>query len=229
MNYDIYLFDLDGTLLDLGNIGSYSDQILVQTLRKLKIDKFPNRSERKELWISEKHFQNMLNKWGIACSVNFWKYYDKTDFEERKILLKNKKISLFKDVKNVLELIYTHKENKKLAICTNTSDYIVDFFLIHFKIKKYFQEIFSMGATPQEYAKPSPNGILTILKKFEFNSQNQTALMIGDSIHDIKAAKKAKISSCLINRHLGKELEFYRHWDYQPDFIIENLFELCEL
>ena len=229
MRYNFYIFDLDGTLLDLGNIGIHADQILVETLQKINIDKIPNRSERNELWFSGGHFQKVLNNWGITDSDNFWKNYDKTDFEKRKILLRNEEISLFKDVKNILELIYNHKENKKIAICTNTADYIVDFFLKHFKINHYFHEIFSMGDANQEFAKPSSKGILAILKKFDFDPQNSTAIMIGDSIHDIRAAKEAKISSCLINRNKGDDFKRYRKWKIQPNYVIEHLNDLIDL
>lgn len=229
MKYDFYLFDLDGTLLDLGNIGTHADQILVETLRKLNVGKIPNRSERSELWFSEGKFQKVLSKWGINDSKKFWEYYDKTDFEKRKSLLEKNEISLFKDVKKVLELIHDHKENKKLAICSNTADYIVDFFLKYFKINKIFHEIFSMGGTNQKFAKPSPKGILTILKKFDFNPQKKAAIMIGDSIHDITAAKEAKISSCLIDHPKRNETKKYKHWKIQPDYIIQHLQELIDL
>ncbi len=229
MKFDFYLFDLDGTLLDLGNIGAHADQILEETLRRLNVDNIPDINERKELWFSGGQFQKVLKNWGIIDSDNFWKYYDKTDFEKRQVLLRNKEISLFKDVKTVLELIHNHKDDKKIAICTNTANYIVDFFLKYFKIIHYFHEIFSMGDANQEFAKPSPKGILTILKKFDFDHHNKKAIMIGDSIHDIRAAKEAKISSCLIDHQKGNEIKHYKQWKIQPDYVIEYLSELIDL
>jgi hypothetical protein len=35
MKFDFYLFDLDGTLLHLGDIGAYVDQILKETFTRL--------------------------------------------------------------------------------------------------------------------------------------------------------------------------------------------------
>jgi phosphoglycolate phosphatase-like HAD superfamily hydrolase len=223
------LFDLDGTLLDLGNIRNYADQILVKTLEKLNVDKIPSRKERKELWFFGEDFQKVLNEWGITDSNNFWKFYDETDFEKRKCLLRDKKISLFEDVKTILELIRNHQDNKKLAICTNTADYIVNYFLNYFNIKQYFHEIFSMGDADQDFAKPSPRGILIILKRLNFDPQINKAIMIGDSIHDIRAAREANISSCLIDHSKGKKSKRYNKWKIQPDYIIEDLNELTDL
>ncbi|MDX1797607.1 MAG: HAD family hydrolase [Candidatus Lokiarchaeia archaeon] len=229
MKFDCYIFDLDGTLLDLGNIGFYADQILLETLTKLEVKKIPSKIERRELWFSGGEFQRILKKWGIPESTDFWEYYDKTDFEKRKLLLKNKEISLYKDVKFVLEQISNHKKRKKIAICTNTADYIVDYFLNHFEINNYFHETFSMGNNNQQFAKPSPEGILTILNKLSFNSNKKTVIMIGDSIHDIKAARAANISSCFVN-HLGENrFERYKNWVLEPDYVIRHLHELLDI
>ena len=86
-----------------------------------------------------------------------------------------------------------------------------------------------MGDANQEFAKPSPKGILTILKKFDFDHHNKKAIMIGDSIHDIRAAKEAKISSCLIDHQKGNEIKHYKQWKIQPDYVIEYLSELIDL
>ncbi|MFW9828634.1 MAG: HAD family hydrolase [Candidatus Thorarchaeota archaeon] len=229
MNFDFYIFDLDGTLLDLGNIKVHADKILLDTLKKLNLTELPSKATRNELWLSGGAFQEVLNKWGLSDSINFWKYYDRIDFETRKILLKHNQIKLYQEVEDILKFIYSHKENKKLAVCTNTANYIVKYFLKHFKIYQYFHEIFSMGNNDQDYAKPSPKGILRILNKLGFNPQNNSAIMIGDSIHDVIAAKKAKISSCLINHHSFKDDSWYKQWKSQPNYVIKNLKELLDL
>ncbi|MFX0005299.1 MAG: HAD family hydrolase [Promethearchaeota archaeon] len=229
MKFDCYIFDLDGTLLDLGNIGFYADQILVETLKKIGVKRIPSKIERRELWYSGGKFQPILKKWGIPESIAFWKYYDKTDFEKRKILLMNNQLSLYNNVVILLDQIYNYKENKKLAICTNTADYIVDYFLKHFEINNYFHEIFSMRGNNQEFAKPSPKGILTILENFKIISRKDTAIMVGDSINDIKAAKAANISSCLINHMKRNENKLFKKWIVQPDYVIGNLSDLAEL
>ena len=227
MNFDFYLFDLDGTLLNLGNTGAYADEILGEVLKRLNIIKAPDRDERKNLWLNIKNYLNVLDKWGASNPKNFWKFYDEIDFEKRKILLAKKELSLFDDVIGTLEKISNHVEYKKLAIVTNTIDDIVNYFLNTFNISSYFHEVFSLGfKNDQSLAKPSPDGILTILKKFNYNSKVNKAMMIGDSIFDIMAAKKAKISACLIRRDIEKN---YKEWEIQPDYVIKGLNELIDL
>ena len=231
MKFNFYLFDLDGTLLHLGNIGVYADIILVETLERLKANYPPNRNERFKLWSAEEGYFNVLEEWGVKKPQNFWKFYDEIDFEKRKNLIEKKKVFLYQDVKTVLEKIYHHKDNKKLAIVTNTAYYIVEFILQKFNISKYFHDIFSLGYynNDQELAKPSPKGVLTILDKFKYDPKESKAILIGDSILDIIAAKRANIHACLIRRAIDARNRHYNMWDVQPDFVIERLDELLYL
>ena len=80
MNFDFYLFDLDGTLLNLGNIGAYADEILVEVLKRLNITKAPDRVERKNLWFNIENYINVLDNWGASNPKDFWKFYDEIDF-----------------------------------------------------------------------------------------------------------------------------------------------------
>ena len=179
MMFDIYLFDLDGTLLNLGDLGAYADQILIATLRSLNPPVIPGKEERRKFFSSHLGYREILQKWGIPKPDNFWHHYDKVDFEKRKDLIKSKAITLYKDVERVLERIFNHEESKKLAIVSNTADYVIKYFLKHFKIIQYFQEIFGMNDNNQQFAKPSPSGINSILNKFDYDPNNDKVIMIG--------------------------------------------------
>lgn len=228
--FDVFLFDLDGTLLNLGDIGPYADMVLEETLINLKTPSIPDKHERRQFWGSGDNYIKILNKWEVPQAQKFWEFYDKVDFKHRKIMCNQNQISMFDEVENVLKKIYYHKDDKKMAIVTNTADYVVDFILKKFNISSYFQEIFSMGSkNDQKFAKPSPSGILSILKKFEYDQNIIRALMIGDSISDITAAKKANISACLINRNKFRSTKEIFKWEFQPDYIIERLDEILKL
>ena len=231
MRFNFYLFDLDGTLLHLGNIGAYADQILGETLERLKAKYPQNRNERYKLWSSEENFFDVLQEWEVKNPQDFWKVYDEIDFEKRKILIEEDKVCLYKDVKTVLEKIYNHKDNKKLAIISNAAYYIVEYVLEKFKISHYFHESFGLGYydNDQELAKPSPKGVLKILKKFNYDPKESKAILVGDSMLDVIAAKKANIYSCLIRRDINSPKRHGKQRDIKPDFIIESLEELLNL
>jgi HAD superfamily hydrolase (TIGR01549 family) len=229
MNFNFYLFDLDGTLLNLGNMSAYADMILVSTLNKLKASRLPEKDQRSEFWSSGSNFISVLKKWGIKSPDRFWEHYDKIDFEYRKVFIEQKKIYLFNDVSPILKDL-NHQENIKLAIVSNTSDFVVDHMLKKFNISQYFQDIYSMGVkVDQKTAKPSPNGILSVLARLNYDPLYHKALMIGDSKVDIAAAKKAGIQACLINRGLQRHSHHHNDWNFKPDYIIEKLDELLTL
>ncbi|MHA1293963.1 MAG: HAD family hydrolase [Promethearchaeota archaeon] len=228
MRFDYYLFDLDNSLLHIPNPSEYFDDVLVKTLKTLSTKDIPERQKRNNFWSSGENFINLLTEWGVKDVDKFWKYFDEIDFKKRKELTLKNKIFFYEDVYPVLDKI--NEKNKKLALVSNTANYIVDYMLKIFKVNHYFNEIFALGFNKDiEFAKPSPKGILIVLKRMNYNPKKSNAIMIGDSSADIIAAKRAKITSCLIRRDLKKYSNGFDGWEHQPDFIIEKLDDLFEL
>jgi phosphoglycolate phosphatase-like HAD superfamily hydrolase len=60
----------------------------------------------------------------------------------------------------------------------------------------------------------------------DYSNGNKKAIMIGDSIVDVFAAKRANIDACLLTRNLNKYPDGYDKWEYKPDFVINNLDEI---
>jgi len=227
--FDFYIFDLDNTILEIPNPSEYFDNILNETLKKLtkNPEDLPSREERNKFWFSGENYTNLLESWGIIDGPYFWKFFDEIDYEYRINLVEQGKLCLYNDVKNVLEEI--SKANKKLALISNTADYIVKFILEKFEISHLFHETFGLGyEKDQEVAKPSPEGILYVLKKLNFNSNESKAIMVGDSRLDVFAAKRANIKACLIKRDLNK-YSSKNGWEAHPDYEIESLDELFSL
>ena len=227
--FDIYLFDLDNTILQIPNPSEYFDNILNETLKKLteNPETLPNREERNKFWFSGDEYVKLLKSWGVSDGPFFWKFFDEIDFSHRKMLYEQGKLSLYDDVKTVLTEIL--KANKKLALISNTADYIVKYILERFEISNLFHETLGLGyEKDQEVAKPSPEGILFILKKLNYDLNNSRAIMIGDSKLDVFAAKRANITSCLIKRDLNKYSN-KNGWETHPDYEIEGLDELFSI
>ncbi len=227
MIFNYFLFDLDNCLLQYPNHIEYLDYILVESLKKISV-KVPNRKERKKIFYVEEDYNDLLKQWRVFDYELFWKYFSEIDFEYRKILIEKKEIFLFNDVKDVLTRLID--ENKKLALISNSPGYIVDYIVNKFKLNSYFDEILTIDyEKDQNLAKPSPDGILSILKKLSYSHNNSKAIMIGDSIVDIIAAKKANIYACLVNRESKEISKNYKDWEYLPDYVIKQLDELFEL
>ena len=226
--FDFYLFDLDNTILHIPNSSEYFDTILKETLKKLTKNPadIPDRNERNKFWFSGDDYIKLLESWGVSDGSYFWKFFDEIDFSHRKNLFEQGKLCLYNDVRAVLKEI--SNANKKLGLISNTADYIVKYFLDKFDLSHFFHETFGLGyEKDQEVAKPSPEGILYVLKKLNYDSNNSRAIMIGDSRLDVFAAKRANITACLIKRDLNKYPN-KNDWEAHPNYEIESLNELLK-
>lgn len=74
--------------------------------------------------------------------------------------------------------------------------------------------------------KPSPGMIIAALKKF--NVDYKKSFMIGDSIIDIVAGKRARLKTILVKTGPGHRLD-EKHNDEKPDFIVRNLSEALKV
>ena len=227
MDFKYYLFDLDNCLIHYPNFIDFFDNVLIENLKNFSINT-PPQKERKELLYSEEKHKDILMQWGISDCELFWKLFNEIDFKNRKKLIGKNEIFLFNKVKSVLQRL--RDENKKLGLISNSPSYIVDYVIEKFSLNKYFDVVLRIDYNKNQYlTKPSPYGILSILDKLKYNSENSNAIMIGDSMVDIVAAKRANIYGCLIVRDSSKETLDFEEWEHNPDFIIYSLDDLLEL
>lgn len=236
MNYDYYLFDLDNCLVEIPNISIYFDELLIETLKHFKVKDIPDFDERCKIWGSGKGYIDVLKEWGVSAHQEFWGVFDLKDFEQRKPLIRAGKIKAFDDVVPTLDKLMD--TGKKMGMISNTPDYIVEYQLNHFNLKKYFEMVFGLGED-QTICKPGPTGINMTLDFFLEKSKPQEmktiesikekSIMVGDSPVDIIAAHRAGIKSCLIIRIKDRDLNKIKNWEYQPHYIIYHLSELLEI
>ena len=228
MKFDYYLFDLDNCLLNFQNPGEYFDNVLVETVKRLTNAPLPSRKERDKFWLSGEKYIDILEKWCVGDINHFWFHFDEIDFDSRKKLVSKDELNLYSDVHEILSEL--KEADKKMAIISNAANHIVEYIVKEFHISYFFDDIFGLGFDKEQgIAKPSPNGILKVLKKLNFNPEKYKAIMVGDSRLDIYAAKRAKILACLIKRELNKYTDGYKNWEYKPDFEIFHLDELLDL
>ena len=183
--YKLYLFDLDGTLLD-------SDQMLIETFRDLyKIYKPKDYviDEKKIITFSGPPIRETLAKefpeFDQEMMLNVW----------RKESIKN--YPLFtKLFPGALEILSTLVENDvKCAIVTNKHRRAAEEAFRIFGIDKI--GVFAVCGDDVINQKPSPEGIYLAMKHFGISDKKEV-LYVGDSVFDYNTSVNAGVDFCLV-------------------------------
>lgn len=202
--YKLYLFDLDGTLLD-------SDQLLIEVFHKFyslykpadfKVD------DANILTFSGPQITETLKKEFPEMDQDFmlgeWKKYS----SEYTI----KCIKLFEGADNLLRLMSEKKI--KFGIVTNKHKSATEFTLKVLKIDDL--NIYCVCADDVKNLKPNPEGIYKAMEYFDVPNK-EDVIYIGDSIYDYLTAKNAGVNFGLVSwstRELPK--------DAKVDLLIEK-------
>ena len=214
-NERLLLFDYDGTLVDSaqmiidGTIEAFNRCGLVT----------PKPEEIKagigqKLDIAIKSYLPLEHKGMLDAVIRHYRqWYVEKDLEGKQFE------PLFENVEPVLEIL--HRDGWNLGIATNKSIRGLSRGLQHHKIEKFF----SIIMTTDNFT-PKPNKAMAIhaLKKLEI--QNSDTFMIGDTVHDIKMGKNAKINTIGVTWGYNTREELYQA---NADHIINDLNELVEI
>ena len=111
----------------------------------------------------------------------------------------------------------------KKAVYSNKAQAFTAAIINELQLAPYFDQV--LGAQPGLYAlKPDPAGIRLILSELHVRPEN--ALMVGDSTHDIEAAKAAGLHSCAVT-YGYRPAELLA--EMKPDFMIAHFSDLLKL
>jgi phosphoglycolate phosphatase len=125
--------------------------------------------------------------------------------------------SLYPGVRETLEFFWG---KKKMAVATAKTREGTMSLLVYYDILKYFDRVISMSEMKKP--KPDPGCVYTILN--ELNAK--TALMVGDTVTDVKTANNARIPVAAVTYGYGPEkIKQEGGYDYLFDSIsdIQNL------
>ncbi|MCL4380705.1 MAG: HAD family hydrolase [Candidatus Marsarchaeota archaeon] len=183
-NYDLFIFDWDGTLNSLGILLNANEKIK-RALKSIGIlkNKRPARSA------------DIKNNFIDIRSISFMK---KEQFRNRifsfaiDIFFMVSRPKLHRDSAAILRNL--KQKNKKIALFTNGGDYRIKKELRHFGLDMYFDLVISarkLGAL-----KPDPAGLKMICSRMKIKKQR--ALLVGDSLDDMISGKNAGIDLCAI-------------------------------
>ena len=185
MKYKVYIFDMDGTILntleDLANALNYS----------LGTNNYPKRTIDEVRWLVgngiyklvERGVPTGTEKADIDRVFKTFKEYYSVHCEDKT-----------KPYENIIEIIKKLRaENCHIAVVSNKADYAVQKLC-----ERYFPNLIDIAVGERENVrkKPAPDSVLEVLKKL--NADKSTAVYIGDSEVDIQTAKNADMDSIIV-------------------------------
>lgn len=109
-------------------------------------------------------------------------------------------------------------QNYLLGIVTNNSCQGLDLGLKHMHLDNFFDVKITKDHVKE--SKPSPEGLMLALEKLKLSSSE--VLFIGDTKHDILAARRGKILAGLVGWHQTPI-------SIMPDFILHEPYDLLEI
>lgn len=205
MKFDCVLFDLDGTLLDTS--GGVL-QAIDYTIQKMEL---PDLAEDvKRTFIGPPIYESLK----IAYDLN------QEDCDKATEIFRNayKDIFLFQAVPydGIYGLLLNlRKAGYKLAVATNKRDDYAQRLLEYFDFPKYFDYI--LGSDAANTMKKSD--IIRVCLKELKCKDNDRAIIVGDTIHDLKGARNVGIHFAGVNYGFGfKSEKDYEMLETEPVF-----------
>ncbi len=121
-----------------------------------------------------------------------------------------------------LDAVLKHFQNKKRALVTNKPPHYTEKIILGLNVDHVFDSV--LCGTPTIRLKPHPEMIFKTLETLE--TKPSEALMIGDSLNDIYAARAAGVRSCGVAYGFGNPETLK---SASPDYFIEAGEELIAL
>ncbi len=158
--------------------------------------------------------RSYVERFGID-HVEFWKLVDEVNLRYRKWMAELGRIKPFPDVSALEEL---GNLGLKLAAVSNASRDCTEFVLDLLNLRDYFDVVCGKDYSNLDGVKPNPYLVEKALKAL--NLRQDEALMVGDSIHDVLAGKRAGLKTVNVTR-VGKV--------DGADYYVKDLWELVEI
>ena len=215
---DLILIDLDGTLVDsVPDIALAIDQMMSQLgMPSLGIDAvrhwIGNGIERLVARALQDQLKNEPDSELFQSALDLFKnFYAQCNGHHSR---------LFQGVREGLD--WLKSQGYVLACVTNKVEQFTVPLLKALDIHHYFRLIISGDTCPKK--KPDPLPLLHAAEFFQVNPQN--ALMLGDSIHDVTAARAAGFQIISVSYGYNHGIDIN---EAAPDAIIDSFFQLPNL
>lgn len=208
-DYKLYVFDLDGTLID-------TRVDIFMAIKEVLLDTGMNDATEEEIVASigggaRKAVERLTGFSGEKldyCEQLFHKKYE--------VLCSDNTI-VYEGGEDLVKRLKS--EGKKLAVMTMKARIPTVKILEHHGLLSLFDEVITFDDV--EKRKPDPESFFKLLDKYGFESRD--ALMIGDTTTDIKYAKNAGADVCVVNYGYGINEDLR---ELLPEYEINSLKEL---
>lgn len=208
MKYKYILFDLDGTLID-------TNQLIINSFKHTYKTHLNRDVEESEIY---KYFGEplitTLRRFSEDNAEELFKTY--IDFNESE---HDSNVALCSNIRECLEGL--RELGCKLAVVTSKREKMAHRGLELFDIIKFFSVVVTIDDT--KHYKPHPEPVLKALELL--GAKPEEALMIGDSVFDIKCAHNAAVKAALVTwgaaaNHQDKE---------KPDYVVDNALDIVDI
>ena len=215
-NKKLFIFDLDGTLVDTAPDFKNSINYMLNELNESEVS-----LEEIRNWVGY-GARELIRRTVVDKNIP----HDEQRIEEMlKIFLLHYTHNidddsvLFNNVRNVLEFL---KDNGiKLAVCTNKMERLSNILLEKLNVLHMFDYL--VGGDSLSKSKPDPFPLLNICKKL--NTEISDSIMIGDSVTDLNAGKGAGMPVVLVSYGYTDNKDIYN----EADLVINDFSQLKEL
>jgi len=180
---ELIIFDMDGTLIDSGNVITNTINFVRSHLGLEPIEKTLMLKQLNNPDINSSEYFYGTTEFTEEQTALFSEYYDKHCISD---------IILYDGIKEMLESL---ERDFTLTIATNADKSFATKMIEFLEIDNHFDLV--VGATCVENSKPHPDMIHKTLK--DLNIIDKKAILIGDSHKDKRAANAANIDSILVN------------------------------
>ncbi len=208
---ELLIFDLDGTLIDskrdiANSLNLTFKEVGLPELTHELIYSYVGNGVRRLMIDAVGSEDSKLIDHTLAC---FEQHYLEHLLDETR---------LFPGIVEVL----AHFEDKKIALATNKPTHYTEKIMTGLNLQAKFD--FVMSANPKVRLKPHPAMLLKTLQVLDVAPAD--AIMIGDSLNDIHAAKAAGVSVCGVGYGFADAQTLKSE---NPDFFIDQSHELMTL
>ena len=215
-NKKLFIFDLDGTLVDTAPDFKNSINYMLNELNESEVS-----LEEIRNWVGY-GARELIRRTVVDKNIP----HDEQKIEEMlKIFLLHYTHNidddsvLFNNVRNVLEFL---KDNGiKLAVCTNKMERLSNILLEKLNVLHMFDYL--VGGDSLSKSKPDPFPLLNICEKL--NIETSDSIMIGDSATDLNAGKGAGMPVVLVSYGYTDNKDIYN----KADLVINDFSQLKEL